>query len=103
MNEVNGKFYPLWSQFVDRQGEWIGNVLEDHDMGMVISTKITGISLKPNGEDSAFFSVDGEDFGCGFDVAHGGIVGGEEGWITFTGYGGHKWRIKSNKGINSDA
>ena len=97
MEKVNGKYYPLWSQFIDHQAEWIGNILEDHDMGMIASTKITGIALKPNGDDSAYFSVDGVAFGCGFDVAHGGIVSGEEGWVSFSGYGGHSWRIKSNK------
>ena len=58
-------------------------------MGEIASTKITGITLKPNGNDSAFFSVEGEDFGCGFDVADGGLVGGDAGWMSFSGYGGH--------------
>ena len=95
--EVNGKHYPLWSQFVERKEEWIGGTLEDHDVGAVgpaMSTKITDIELRPNGEDSAYFKVEGQDFGCGFDVRHGGISGGEEGWITFYGYAGHMWRIK---------
>ena len=91
---VNGKEYPLWSQFVERQKEWIGGILEDHDMGMLMKTEITGIELVPNGDDSAFFSVDGKDFSCGFDVNYGGIQAGEEDWLTFSGYGGHTWRIK---------
>ena len=93
---VNGKEYPLWSQFVETKNDFIGGVLEDHDMGQISKTEITDISLKPNGKNSAFFSVDGEKFGCGFDVQHGGIQAGEEGWITFYGYGGHTWRIKKN-------
>lgn len=95
MDEVNGKHYALWSQFVDRQKEWIGNTLEDYDNGMFASTKITGITLVPNGADSAFFSIVGEDFTCGFDVAYGGIIGGEKGWISFSCYGGHSWRIST--------
>ena len=58
------------------------------------TTKIIDITLEPNGKDSAFFSVIGENYACGFDVEVGGIIGGKEGWLTFSGYGGHKWRIK---------
>lgn len=99
--EVNGKFYPLWGQFVERQQEWIGGVLEDSGDNMdrsfgagTMQTKITGITLEPTGENSAFFSVVGEEFTCGFNVKYGGVSSGKEGWITFSGYGGHIWRIK---------
>lgn len=95
MKEVNGKVYPMWQQFIDMKDKFIGGVLEDHDMGMYAKTKITDITLEPNGKTSAFFSVEGEDFGCGFDVEVGGIGSGDEGWVTFYGYGGHKWRIKT--------
>jgi len=91
---INGKTYPLWQQFIDRKAEWIGGILEDHDMGEVASTEITDITLEPNGKDSAFFSVDGKTFSCGFCTSIGGIGGGENGWLTFHGYGGHTWRIK---------
>jgi len=98
---VNGKFYPFWGQFVEKQQEFIGGTLEDFgdsfDISMgfqTVKTTIKGIELKPNGETSAFFSVIGEDFDCGFDVQFGGITGGEDGWITFSGYMGHTWRIK---------
>ncbi len=99
--EVNGKVYPMWGQFVEKQQEWIGGILDDSgdnfDRAMgsePIQTEITGIELRPNGDDSAFFQVIGKDFDCGFDVQYGGIVAGEDGWITFSGYGGHTWRIK---------
>jgi len=99
--EVNGKEYPLWGQFVEQEKEWIGGILEDSgdpmDRAMGFGTgqtKITAITLEPNGETSAMFSVEGEDFGCGFDVTTGGVTAGDEGWITFSGYGGHTWRIK---------
>ena len=100
--KVNGRHYPLWSQFVKRKKEWIGGILEDHDMGMIVSTKITDIDLVPNGETSAYFCVEGVDFGCGFDVKYGGIIGGEKGWITFSGYAGHMWRIKELQAIKRE-
>lgn len=99
--EVNGKTYLLWGQFVNLQDKWIGGTLEDSgdafDRAMEVgklTTEIMGIELRPNGETSAFFEVQGKDFGCGFDVENGGIRAGDEGWITFSGYGGHIWRIK---------
>lgn len=98
---VNGKEYSLWSQFVEGKKEWIGGILEELQDSMPIlssegcpQTKITNVRLEPNGKESAFFSVDGKEYGCGADVSVLGIIGGEEGWITLSGYGGHKWRIK---------
>jgi len=91
---INGRYYPLWQQFVDKKAAWIGGVLEDHDMGICAKTTITDIRLAPNGPISAAFFVDGAEFGCGFDVQYGGVDSGEPGWITFHGYGGHTWRIK---------
>jgi hypothetical protein len=95
MELINGKEYPMWSQFVDKADEFVGKTLEDHDMRMVAKTKVTDISLKPNGKDSAFFTIEGEAFNCGFDVQHGGIGAGEEGWLTFFGYGGHTFRVEA--------
>jgi len=99
--EVNGREYPFWGQFVEKQTEWIGGILEDFGDSMdkrmgfkPHQTMIKGIELSPNGDDSAFFSIIGKDFECGFDVGFGGITSGEEGWITFNGYQGHKFRIK---------
>lgn len=92
---VNGKYYPLWQQFVDKKDRFIGGTLEDHDMGMTASTTVTDVRLEPNGEDSACFEIDGEDFGCGFDVRYGGIGTGEPGWLTFHGYGSHWFRVKT--------
>jgi hypothetical protein len=95
--EVNGKFYPMWGQFVEKKNRFIGGVLEDHDMGMCEKTEITDIRLKPNGENSAYFVVDGKDFSCGGDVSCLGITGGDAGWLTFSGYGNHIWRIKERR------
>ncbi len=103
--EINGKTYPMWEQFVEREEEWIGGWIEDFGDsmdkiifdGMTVKTVITGIELRANGEDSAFFEVFGEEFSCGFDVGVGGIIGGaleSADWITFSGYAGHQWRIK---------
>ena len=99
---INGKEYPLWSQFVEGKEKFIDGVLEDFGDSIDIAmgykggtTIIKDIMLEPNGDDSAMFNVIGEDFSCGFNVQHGGITDGEKGWITFSGYGGYKWRIKS--------
>lgn len=98
---VNGKFYPFWQNLIDdKDTKWVGGVLEEEDGGFCVGknsasrTEITSITLKPNGTDSAYFTVEGKDFSCGFDVGHGGVTPGEEGWLTFYGYGGHRWRIK---------
>ena len=103
MEAINGKVYPMWSQFVEKKNEFIGGVLQDfgdsvdrnilgHEVSM--TTTIDDIILRGNGIESAWFEVAGENFSCGFDTRHGGVIAGEEGWLTFSGYGGHKWRIK---------
>ena len=102
--EVNGREYPLWGQFIERKEEWIGGLLEevqDNFPQMPVGspqTKIVDITLILNGEDSAYFTVEGEKYSCGFDVHHGGISGDsdklKDGWLNFSGYGGHRWRIK---------
>ncbi len=103
MITVNGREYPLWSQFIEKKDQWIGGTLVDfgdsHDRyfgsGDMVDT-IVDITLTPNGDDSAYFAVIGEKFSCGFDVKYGGISGGGGvGWINFSGYGGHQWKIKS--------
>jgi hypothetical protein len=95
--EINGKEYPLWSQFVKKQSEFIGGILVDEDGGP--PTKITGIELVPNGSESAFFRIKGEDFDCGFDVQFGGIACDSQkpGWLGFSGYAGHRFRIKKEQ------
>lgn len=99
MITINGREYPLWSQFVEGKDKFVGGILEDFGDSMIheyAKTEITDITLVENGRDSAFFSVDGKDFDCGFSTDCGGIIGGEQGWITFSGYGGHLWRIKGH-------
>ncbi len=94
---INGRAYPMWSQFVHRKSEWIGGVLEDFgDYSAVpkYRTEITDIKLEPNGKEHAWFEVTGKDFACGFCTTVGGVIGGEDGWLTFSGYQGHTWRIK---------
>lgn len=93
---VNGREYPLWNQFVDQQEEWECGTLKSEEMGQILETFVTGITLKPNGEDSAFFTIEGEDFSCGFDVKHGGISSDErcKDGITFKGYGDHVFWIE---------
>jgi hypothetical protein len=94
---VNGRQYPMWSQFVHKKDEWIGGVLEDfgeYSATPKYRTEIVDIRLKPNGEKWAYFEVVGKDFTCGFDVQYGGVIGGEDGYITFSGFHNHIWRIK---------
>ena len=106
MIKINGREFPLWSQFVEKKEKFVGGVLEDHDNDPFCScgvgkTEITDIELVPNGKSSAFFRVCGKDFNCGFDVSVGGIDGSfgdaEHGWVGFCGYGGHQWRIKGRE------
>lgn len=102
MLKINGKYYPLWSQFIEKKEKWIGGTLKDFGDSMDRSmgyeggtTIIKDIELVPNGKTSAYFRIIGKDFNCGFDVQHGGISSeGEEGWLTFSGYGGHKFAVK---------
>jgi hypothetical protein len=109
MEEINGKVYPLWNKFVERKEEWIGGILHDNGDSMDraiglgdLTTEIRTIELRPNGEDSAWFGIVGKEFSCGFDVKYGGIVAGEEGWVTFSGYGGHTWRIKQPEKVEQE-
>lgn len=91
---VNGREYPLWSQFIERKDEFIGKELIDNDMGVELKTIVTDIVLKANGEDSVFFSIEGEDFSCGFDVRYGGISPENKGIISFSGFQGQLITIK---------
>lgn len=98
---LDSNSYPLWRQFVEKQNMFIGGVLEDSgdtiDRAQGINsmqTKILGIKLEANGNDSAIFSVIGENFSCGFDVSVGAISDVDNEWITFSGVLGHTWRIK---------
>jgi hypothetical protein len=99
--EVNGKFYSFWGQIVKQKEDWIGGTLHESGDSMdralgfgELTTEIVDIELCPNGEDSAYFEVEGKDFSCGFGVEYGGVVAGEKDWLTFSGYLGHTWRIK---------
>ena len=102
MKEVNGKVYPMWQQFLDQKDKWIGGMLQDFGDSMDRrmgyegeKATISDITLEPNGEDSAFFGVHTDKGLFGFDVSVGGIGGDKEHpWLTFSGYGGHKFRIK---------
>lgn len=100
--EINGKTYALWPQFVARKQQFIGGTLQELSSGFpetgFAETTITEIKFEPSGEDSAMFEVEGKRFSCSFNVKYGGVTGGEEGWITFSGYGGHTWRIRPPDG-----
>jgi len=98
---INGKTYPLWQQFVDNKAQYIGGTLRDYDYeDDVLTTEITDITLEPNGIDSACFSVNGKDFGCGFDVSIGGLSNSDrfgKNTIAFRGFHGHTWTITPPK------
>jgi len=95
---VNGRRYSLWPKFVVGKIDWIGGTLEDYDGGPhePARTTIVDIAFEPNGDESAAFTVIGLDFSCSADVQHLAIDprGGGDGWICFSGFMGHKWRIR---------
>jgi len=103
--EINGKVYPMWSQFVEKKHLFIGGTLKDlgDSVSMTLgwagkTTTIVDIILRPNGEDSAFFYIEGRDFSCGFDVQQGGITSKEgDKYIAFSSFTGHKFRIWGKK------
>ena len=94
------KQYPLWGQFIIEKEQWIGGWIEDFGDqidkvifdGEIMKTPIIDIILRPNGT-GAHFEIVGRDFTCGFDTKYGEIISHEDGWITFSGYGGHQWRV----------
>ena len=90
---VNGREYPLWSQFIEGKKQFIGKTLVDKEISEY-STEVVDITLEPNGETSAFFSIVGKDFSCGFDVRFGGINSNGDGLISFSGYGSQEFYIK---------
>lgn len=101
---VNGKEYKMWGQFIAEKEKWIGGQMHEisdsfpraHN-GNIPSTTIMDMRLRPNGDDSAYFEVIGKSYSCGSDVRYLGIVSGDEGWITFSGYGKHTWRIQEKQ------
>jgi hypothetical protein len=98
LTTVNGKIYPLWSQFIERKNEWIGGKLHDLECD---PTELLDIQLNPNGEDSAYFLIKGKDYDCGFDVSCGGIAPGNGAGLTFSGMYGLNFKIyKANEEIN---
>jgi len=96
---------PIWQQLVEAQQGWLGGDIEDLGDSMdrqlaeegtfPIQGKIAGMEYRKNGENSMYFEVSAEEgWGCGGDTQFLGIAGGEKGWLTLSGYGGHTWRIK---------
>jgi len=86
---VNGKYYPLWQQFVDKKHLWIGGTLCCQEG---TPTTITDVFLEPNGDNSATFGFKGTSYNCSFDVNYGGLCNRTEGpkecisfWLAFGG------------------
>lgn len=89
------KHYPLYQQFIDRKGEWIGGELicSDSSSGDA-STTITDISLEEVG-DSAVFQIHGKDFDCSYNVKYGGVTGSDkQGYLMFSTFFGMDFYIK---------
>lgn len=104
---VNGRNYKLWGQIIERKDEWIGGRLVEFDgdwSGDFVETVITDIRLVPNGSDSAWFEVVGENFSCGFDARSGGVDCGSgsikhpDNCLPFYGMGGLRFRIFRKEG-----
>jgi hypothetical protein len=100
MITIDGKSYPLWSQFVEKKSEWIGGILEEigDQFCKGSTTEITDITLEKDEDwgNVVVFTVHGKDFDCGFNIEYAGIdasniVGN---WIAFHGYGDFNFRIK---------
>lgn len=63
----------MWVGFVEKQSQFIGGRLTEHDdFSGSFSTEITGMELRPNG-DSLWFAVNGKDFSAGGDIRYLGI------------------------------
>lgn len=93
---INGKHYPMWSQFVEKKSQWIGGRLIDHDMGMDEETEITDVVLQENGESSAWFEIVGKEFSWGGDVRYIGLgAPNQPGALTICGYAGMSCSIIS--------
>ncbi|PNX46287.1 MAG: hypothetical protein BV459_06690 [Thermoplasmata archaeon M11B2D] len=97
----------IWEQIVNKKDEWIGGLLETINMPKGSETPantvtvIRDIELKEFG-DQLFFKVLGEQFACGLQPGRGGgVIAGEDGWLTFCGVRGHRWRIKKKLEIPS--
>lgn len=103
--EVNGKIYPMWGGLVERSKDYEGGTLKDFGDSMdrrfgmePQTTTIKSIQLVENGKDSAMLCIVGEEFECSGDVEFIGITGEtEKGWLTFSGYSGHKFSITSKE------
>lgn len=75
MQTINGKTYPMWSQFVEKKANFIGNKMFDVDsmMGAAPETEVVDVELVPNGTDSAMICFRGKDYDCISDVKYCGI------------------------------
>ena len=103
MNDTDQQSCPFWIRLLAEAEEWKGGSLQvaGSDFSRArfpnvypITTKVTAIKFEALKDGSGFFSVEGEDFSCGFNNHQGDITKGEEGWITFKSAGGWRWRIK---------
>ena len=74
MITIDGKSFPLWSQFVERKNEWVGGSLEEFGDQFCggATTEITDITLSKE-SDCVFLTFRGKEFDESFNVEYGGI------------------------------
>ncbi len=86
---INGKEYPMWSQFVEKKDQFIGKKMFDVDniMGKSPETIIVDVTLEPNGDDSAMICFIGKDYDCCCDVGYAGVgQSSVKGYMCIYGY-----------------
>ena len=100
MKPINGKVYPMWSQFCGPNTKWVGGLIYDHDMGDCIKKPLKEIRLEPNGNESAMLVFDiGESDPWFSDVKAIGRIEGKGpngGLLLGRTYGGHFEIVERN-------
>jgi hypothetical protein len=76
----------MWKEIVEQKEKWIGGILEefpDPPFSESLQTVIQNIKLfDEDGDTILMFEC--ADFDECFNIKYGGVVAGEEGWITFS-------------------
>lgn len=81
---------------VENKAHWIGGTLSDYD-GLIFSQghKAVETTIKDIKLEDSYFTVNGDSFNCGFNLDYArGIIDQDEGFVEFSGYGGHSFTIE---------
>lgn len=75
MITLNGKSFPLWSQFVEKKNEWIGGTLEEFGDQFCdgATSEIIDITLDKEESGDVSLTFHCKDFDESFNVQYGGI------------------------------